>query len=555
MGSEPSDKAYNETRMTEFLVRHMSCVTPPVARELIHNAFTAVEHALPSHRPAPWPPPPLRKGSNMSVSQQQTVRWFQQSQHLRVSSTDKNLGLAIVEETWYSAQCHIHLLDASTYQKVPSFPYLEVLSACIATSKRNTSLCSKIRKMGTKPCPFYIIPKVHKTPVASRPISAAHSYVTSPLSREVGDCLQKVVHLFPQIVSNSTQVVNLVESQGYNTWCDSDRIFTADVVSLYPSIELQHALVKLPLKCISSIPSTQRAWFSHSLRTVLYNHYVEYDGSVYKQIRGTAMGTPLAPPFANLYMLAIETPVIDAYPEVISYLRFIDDYFFVWRGNDKRLREFQRALNNMHTNIKLTFTELAQSAVFLDLVIMFDTESSRWITRLYRKSINRYLYIPFTSAHTRECLRGWVYGEFVRILRASGCFSAWKSDSLFFITCLCARGYPRIWIYLIYSRLHYGMRNNMLGVSVTPPPPPTVLNDGGPPLTPTLNPNPNPNPNPNLPRQSFLTLRFTPRVDKKKAVRVVENAYGSTPRIAWSYPANLSSRLKRRDKVTEGPSV
>jgi hypothetical protein len=40
------------------------------------------------------------------------------------------------------------------------------------------------------------------------------------------------------------------------------------------------------------------------------NNYVEFDGIIYLQIQGTAMGTPVAVTFANLFLLPFEIQLL-----------------------------------------------------------------------------------------------------------------------------------------------------------------------------------------------------------------------------------------------------
>ena len=55
----------------------------------------------------------------------------------------------------------------------------------------------------------------------------------------------------------------------------------------------------------------------------------KYNDKVYKQIDGTAMGTLVAPPFANLFLFILERILLLKYKEyILFYKRYIDDIFF-----------------------------------------------------------------------------------------------------------------------------------------------------------------------------------------------------------------------------------
>ena len=57
----------------------------------------------------------------------------------------------------------------------------------------------------------------------------------------------------------------------------------------------------------------------------------KYNDKVYKQIDGTAMGTSVAPPFANLFLFILERILLLKYKEyILFYKRYIDDIFFIF---------------------------------------------------------------------------------------------------------------------------------------------------------------------------------------------------------------------------------
>ena len=67
------------------------------------------------------------------------------------------------------------------------------------------------------------------------------------------------------------------------------------------------------------------------MNLVLKHNVFEFDEKFYLQIQGTAMGTKMAPAYANLFMGRLETQLINLAPEFIHiWERFIDDIFIIW---------------------------------------------------------------------------------------------------------------------------------------------------------------------------------------------------------------------------------
>ena len=96
-----------------------------------------------------------------------------------------------------------------------------------------------------------------------------------------------------------------------------------------------------------------------------------FEGKVYDQIDGVAMGSPLAPVLANLFMGHHEDNWLSNYKESkpIVYKRFVDEIFCLF-NNKEEASLFLSFLNNQHPNIKFTDEpEKNGSLPFLDVAI------------------------------------------------------------------------------------------------------------------------------------------------------------------------------------------
>ena len=76
-------------------------------------------------------------------------------------------------------------------------------------------------------------------------------------------------------------------------------LLSADVDSLYPSIDITRGLDAINQALLEDgTPPKDREFTIFLLRWVLFNNILEFNGQLYLQIRGTAMGTPCAVVFA-----------------------------------------------------------------------------------------------------------------------------------------------------------------------------------------------------------------------------------------------------------------
>ena len=120
---------------------------------------------------------------------------------------------------------------------------------------------------------------------------------------------------------------------------------------------------------------------------------------VYDQIDGVAMGSPLAPVLANLFMGFYESKWIQNYQlsnSVLFYRRYVDDIFCIFDDEDKAIKFFNY-LNLQHPNIKFTLEkEINNSLSFLDVKINKLMDNS-CITSIHRKKTYTGLLTNFNS--------------------------------------------------------------------------------------------------------------------------------------------------------------
>ena len=96
----------------------------------------------------------------------------------------------------------------------------------------------------------------------------------------------------------------------------------------------------------------------------------EFNNTFYIQTHGTAMGTRMAPSYANLFLAKFETDALTHAPhQPHTWWRFIDDIFMIWTHTEDELRTFITYLSNIYPTIKFTSSHSATSISFLDVKI------------------------------------------------------------------------------------------------------------------------------------------------------------------------------------------
>ena len=90
-------------------------------------------------------------------------------------------------------------------------------------------------------------------------------------------------------------------------------------------------------------------------KLVLTSNYFTFNGKIYLQKQGTAMGTRMAPNYAIIFMHPVEEEILKntkLKPRI--WQRFIDDIFIVWTHGKETLEEFLNYINQAHETIKFT---------------------------------------------------------------------------------------------------------------------------------------------------------------------------------------------------------
>ena len=138
-----------------------------------------------------------------------------------------------------------------------------------------------------------------------------------------------------------------------------------------------------------------------------------------KQLNGTAMGTPPAPPYATIYYGMHEEKFLPHHSQwVIYYRRFIDDVIGIWCPNKNpqldtlEWNEFKK--NNLFPGFTWEFIERSKTVDFMDMTITINN-SDIIETTLFEIRLNLHLYIPPHSSHPPGLLPGIVYSTLLRI--------------------------------------------------------------------------------------------------------------------------------------------
>ena len=201
-----------------------------------------------------------------------------------------------------------------------------------------------------------------------------------------------------------------------------DSIFVSfDVSNLFPSIPTSECLTLVnSLLFRSALPDYVVDDLFSLLRVTLEQNFFMFDQKIFEQPSGLAMGSPLSPFLAEVFMNNLEVNHISKLnlfsDHVVHWYRFVDDVFAVFRGNESDVISFIDDVNKLHPNIDFTY-ELEQnnSLPFLDIKVSRDRDRHRLSFNIYRKDTTTDHVIPYDSYHPLSHKLSAFHSYFVRL--------------------------------------------------------------------------------------------------------------------------------------------
>jgi hypothetical protein len=192
---------------------------------------------------------------------------------------------------------------------------------------------------------------------------------------------------------------------------------TIDVSSLYTSIPHDEGLQAI-IEVLEENGHTDPPvlFIAKLAELVLKNNVFRFKDQTYLQVRGTAMGTRMAPSYANLFMSKLEENFMANQPCLPeTWLRFIDDIFIIWNEPEGEFLEFFNNLNKYHKTIKFTMEHSKEKIHFLDTTIYIKNECIHY--EAYTKPTDAHLYLRYDSCHPRKTIESIPYSQILRMRR------------------------------------------------------------------------------------------------------------------------------------------
>lgn len=416
----------------DYLVFNNSSWNPPKSKDPELEHFINIIKSCPLERDEN---DKSRQKSNISFKQRKALEKLKLDTSIVIKEADKGGAVVIMDSDYYCTKIEDMLKDTDFYRKLDSDIDSETRKMINKLVGKYSDILHEkeidyLSSFEHTTSYFYGLPKVHKSdeiinavreqkseyvccnrpadlkfrPIVGGPNSATQrlshflDLILKPLCSNVHSYIRDDIDFLHKLPKNVEPTAKLV---------------SFDVTSLYTNIphELGLEAIKFWLgKSYSLIDDRfNENFIIEALNIILERNTFYFNKIFYNQIRGTAMGTKVAPTYATLVLGYLEETLYskmkDKYGSSFSefikenFKRFLDDCFIIWNKNTS-LAEFHDELNSLHSSITFTFESSDEELPFLDVLVKLD--NGRISTDIYSKPTDTKSYLEFNSCHPRH---------------------------------------------------------------------------------------------------------------------------------------------------------
>ena len=259
---------------------------------------------------------------NISRRQRKAIEELRKDKNRIILTADKGVSMVVMDRDDYNNKAE-ELLNQPTYRPIPNDLTNKLKNRLISLLKQikteggiNDATFKRLYPTGAGSPKFYGLPKVHKQGTPLRPIVSNIGAVTYQTSKELSKILKPLVGKSRHHIHNNQDFLEDLKS----IKLDSDEVMMSyDVKALFTSVPIKPALEVIE-KLLKEDPSLQsRTSMSTQnimdlLEFCLRSTYFTFREKFYEQVEGAAMGSPISPIVANLYMETFEIRAIQSSP-------------------------------------------------------------------------------------------------------------------------------------------------------------------------------------------------------------------------------------------------
>ena len=402
--------------------------------------------------------------------------------NLVIMKADKGNTVVIMYRDTYVEKMKVILGDESKFVKVDEEETLDRLSRFQNFFYRNfKQLLSDKEYKDIYPSAanipvMYGLPKIHKAGSPLRPILSMVGCFNHAFAQWIGRKLADLRQA-KHVTKDSFSLDFLKESH-----LNGQYFVSYDVVSLFTNIPLEETIDIIIDQLYPKTPGLAakdqrflgmtKTIFRNSLNYCLKDNVFLFNSEFYKQIDGCAMGSPLAPILADIFMNHLLEKKIErstdsdflnitflGYGEFTSFnlkvfVRYVDDTLAVF-NSEEEADKFLLYLNGLHPSIKFTCDKEAMDKLpILDLLLIKDPYSNddNISIAVYRKPTHSGVFTNFTSFIPFQFKVGLIRTLFDRAYKICSTWNLFHLEMENIVRMLSFNGYSKQFTYSVIEK-------------------------------------------------------------------------------------------------------
>ena len=337
--------------------------------------------------------------SNITKEELRAIKELKQDDQRIILTADKGVALVVLNKADYIERAE-QLLNQPTYRKIQEDPTSKQKSKLIRILKKikteggiSDEKYKKMYPTGAGPPKFYGLPKIHKRETPLRPIVSSTGTASYNTSKELANILKPLVGWTSHHLKNTKDFIDQIKDIKL---LPDETIISYDIKALFTSVPIQSVINIIKKKLQNDKDLKLRT--SMSIQDLKSTYFV-FRGQYYEQLEGAAMGSPLSPIIANLYMEEFEIKALNTAPNPPTlWKRFVDDTFVVIKKCHQE--EFFHHINTIEDSIQFTAetTQADGTLPFLDVLVIPQADGSISMA-VYRKPTHTNQYLQWDSHH------------------------------------------------------------------------------------------------------------------------------------------------------------
>ena len=260
--------------------------------------------------------------NNITQNERKALNNLKKNKNITILPADKGKSLVVMNTNDYIEKMEEKLADTNTYKRIQNDPTNEIKTQLISQLEKmkneNTidqNLFDSLVPQTTMIPRIWGAPKVHKEGYPLREIVDSVNSITKPADKYISKIIKTYRGNTQHHINNSTDFINKIKDIKVEA---DETIVSYDVVALYPSIPQDEAIHLVHNKMLNDTQLHQKTPMSPDeavqlFKTCVQTTYFSFNGKLYQQTNGLAIGASTSGFCADIFMEDLEQRALSTF--------------------------------------------------------------------------------------------------------------------------------------------------------------------------------------------------------------------------------------------------